>query len=411
MTNRVIHLTYDYIPRPIWGVGWHIFDLVKSLNKKGTHSIVATRNPFNLPQVSKEHDAMVIRSDHFLDSNLVSNPLLPNDAYIDFDLTMSWNLRFSQDIINYLSEKRISPEVVHNHGWMTWMAAKRIADFFRIPIVSSYHFFERQYAQTLNDTTLIDAQDIYRIEDLSLAQSNKIILFSKSIQKTLYEYYSVPHKKNIRVVTQGIDLTEVQKYKSNQLQKSKKGKINILFVGRLVAEKGIEILLPIAQKICKENPYVFFSIAGSGPGLHRLKKKYAGSKISFLGHISKTKLYEKYANTDILCHPSLTETFGLVLAEAMAFGIPVVTTYGHTMPNYVVNEKTGLLVKLNYDNNTIRFSQESLYRALKRLIKDADLRDKIGRNCSEYSRLHFSSDLMAERILEVYNETKQSFNT
>ena len=95
----------------------------------------------------------------------------------------------------------------------------------------------------------------------------------------------------------------------------------VLFVGRLAKQKGLENLLSVANEL-KD---VKFRIVGSGE-MEKILKKKASGNIEFLGFKSGRELYELYAHASVFCLPSLAETFGLVVLEAMASGCAIIST-------------------------------------------------------------------------------------
>jgi 1,2-diacylglycerol 3-alpha-glucosyltransferase len=105
----------------------------------------------------------------------------------------------------------------------------------------------------------------------------------------------------------------------------------LLFVGRVAHEKNIDFLLKVADRVRHEIPDVLFVIAGEGPARESLASEVAtlglGENVMFLGYLNRnTELNSCYCSADIFIFASRTETQGLVLLEAMAQGVPVVST-------------------------------------------------------------------------------------
>jgi glycosyltransferase involved in cell wall biosynthesis len=100
------------------------------------------------------------------------------------------------------------------------------------------------------------------------------------------------------------------------------GRTVVLFVGRLVWEKDLRTLAAASHILEQTKPEVAFVLAGDGPVREELRALMPGAL--FLGHISGMSLAEAYASSDILAFPSTTETFGNVILEALASGLPAV---------------------------------------------------------------------------------------
>lgn len=109
------------------------------------------------------------------------------------------------------------------------------------------------------------------------------------------------------------------------------GRPVLLTVGRLAIEKNIDFLLDVARRLAPEFPDLVFVIAGEGPDADRLKARVAQlglvGNVRFLGNLDRhTQLLDCYAAADVFVFASSTETQGLVLIEAMAVGVPIVST-------------------------------------------------------------------------------------
>lgn len=133
----------------------------------------------------------------------------------------------------------------------------------------------------------------------------------------------------IQIVPNGIDL---QKYKKSEARSLKTSKLQnsentVLFIGRLEKRKGVKFLLEAVKELQKTNPYIRLQIAGDGPDrlqLERYAREHA-VPAEFLGWINETDKLRLLHNARVFCSPArYGESFGIVLLEAMACGLPVV---------------------------------------------------------------------------------------
>lgn len=175
---------------------------------------------------------------------------------------------------------------------------------------------------------------------------------TEAVKKQLVEYLNIPQEK-IVVVYHSFDDSVF-----NDNLRSDKEQINVIFVGRLVIEKGIDDYLSIA----KQNPRINFLIIGDGPEKEKIKSIINSEKnISFIGFVSdKNILSSYYKSSDFILLPSKRnlvweELFGMVLIEAMACGcIPICTD--HTGPKTILNNSAlykNIYDEINFVNNTI----------------------------------------------------------
>lgn len=395
---NVLQLSIDYPPASRWGMGYSVFELVHELAKHCAVS-VGTRYS-NYPSKSNSKNSGLIYSDKFWDINLLINKYQPRDSYVDFELLQSWNLLLANKIISEYTSKHQRPSLVHNHNWQTFETAKIISRHFGCPIVSSIHFMEKQYNKTGNICTQADFKDIVELENQILSLSKKIILFSESSRGLLVEHYGFKDINKTEIIPHGINLNEVSKHTTKILNTKQQ---NIIFVGRLVPEKGVESVLKAAIFVSKKVPNIKLNIVGDGYLYPYLKSKFSDSFINFTGNISKAELYDLYNQSDILCFPSLTESFGLVTAEAMSFGVAIIASAGKTVANIISNGETGITVNLKYGDVT-EIDQDDLNQKLYTILTDNKLRANLQKNARQHALKHFDIKTEVKRVLSVYKD-------
>jgi len=196
----------------------------------------------------------------------------------------------------------------------------------------------------------------------------------------------------------GVDL---KKYK--KIKKLKKNKI-ILFVGRVLKEKGICEFIKSALNLKKKYPKWRFVVAGatdykksSNISFQLLEKYKNSSSIEFLGH--KKNIYSLYKKTAIVCLPSYREGLPKSLCEAAACGLPVVTTNVIGCKSAVIKKKTAELCKPK--------SVNSLQKKIELLINSHRLRSKYGKNGLILAKKRFDIKIITNQILFIY---KNLFN-
>ncbi|MCA1806718.1 MAG: glycosyltransferase family 4 protein, partial [Actinobacteria bacterium] len=160
--------------------------------------------------------------------------------------------------------------------------------------------------------------------------------YTKSIIKYLHELTAVSSAasdyiasltyRDIAIIPNGIDL---KKYTSvaRKPKASSKAK-TIVFIGRLERRKGVMYLIKAFEELVKVDKDVELHIAGAGPDTRRLRsyvEDYGIERVTFHGYVSEQKKIELMRNATVLCSPALYgESFGIVLLEAMALGVPIV---------------------------------------------------------------------------------------
>lgn len=146
-----------------------------------------------------------------------------------------------------------------------------------------------------------------------------------------------------------------------------------LYVGRLAAEKGIAALLPLAGAGGDRH----VALVGSGPARDELAHAFAGSQATLAGPMAGAELAAAYASADVFVFPSVTDTLGLVLLEAMASGLPVVAARTPAAEHLMAQAPAGRLFDLGEPETLIRAVDCSLGTPVDRLRLAANAREVV----------------------------------
>ena len=163
----------------------------------------------------------------------------------------------------------------------------------------------------------------------------------------------------------------------------------VLAVGRLSAEKGLDVLLRAADGLD-----VDVVLAGTGPEEQRLRA-LAGPHVRFLGHVDRDELPHLYASADMLAMPSRSEPWGMVLNEGALAGLPLVATDAAGAAHDLIEDgANGFRVPAG--------NAAALRDALRRLAEDPELRARMGVRSAEIGR-RFTPAAWADAVAEVVN--------
>ena len=187
------------------------------------------------------------------------------------------------------------------------------------------------------------------------------------------------HCKNVRYIPSvGVDINRIKELKIDKAAKRKEigvpeDKILVISAGELIERKNHEVIIRALGKL--QDPDIYYAIAGKGPLLDRLKQVSAevgiADRVLFLGF--RTDVFELYHAADISAFPSKIEGLGLAGVEAMAAGIPLVSSNVHGILDYVIDGKTGYAVPPN--------DIDGFASALEKLAHDPALRESMRQNC------------------------------
>ena len=256
------------------------------------------------------------------------------------------------------------------------LAALAIAKILKLPISGTYHTAIPQYVQILTGDS--------NIEDLAwkfvLWYYNQMDVIYAPSQSTCDELVERGIKRDkIRVYPRGIDVDEFNPANRNGLLQKWfdiNDGINLLYAGRVSKEKNIHLLGQAFERISKIRPDVNLVVVGDGPYLHAMQQSMEGLPCYFTGYVQGKKLSELYASADLFLFPSTTDTFGNVVLEAQASGLPVIVTDSGGPCENVIDGKTGLVIGSD--------DAEALYDAMKSLIDNPDRTQVMGCAARQY---------------------------
>ena len=232
------------------------------------------------------------------------------------------------------------------------------------------------------------------IEKKAYLKSDAVLAPSQYSKNVLCKIYSIPQEK-VKVVPHGVDIS---KFSTTAMKKSKK--IRLLFVGPLEERKGIKYLIEAFALVKNEHKNVELVLLGSGSQEKKLKelvnKLNLTEFVEFAGYIDgwSSDFVDYYNSSDIFVFPSLKEGFGMVIVEAMACGLPVISTNTSAIPEVVGD--AGILVEPR--------NSQALVNAIILLIEDEKLRNKLSERGRKRVEENFTWEKVIERTLEAYSK-------
>jgi glycosyltransferase involved in cell wall biosynthesis len=257
------------------------------------------------------------------------------------------------------------------------LAALAVAKILKLPLTGTYHTSIPQYAQILTGDSVI--------EDLAwkyvlwyYGQLDMIYAPSQSTCDELIERGIDPEK--IRIYPRGIDVDQYHPSKRNGVLKKWfdiSGGTNLIYVGRVSKEKNMHLLADAFARLSREKTDVRLVVVGDGPYLHAMQQTMEGLPCYFTGYVKGEKLSELYASADAFVFPSTTDTFGNVVLEAQASGIPVIVTNSGGPCENMIPGETGLVVPAD--------STEALLEAMRTMVDDQPRTRAMGRAARRYT--------------------------
>jgi glycosyltransferase involved in cell wall biosynthesis len=247
------------------------------------------------------------------------------------------------DIIRHVFERGYT--VIHSStpGPMG-LAALLAARILGLPIHGTYHTQIPQYARQLTgDDQMEDLVWKYTIWYYN--QMDTVFAPSQATADELARKGVDPAK--ITVYPRGVDTGMYHPDKRNGFLErfGVSGGVNLLYAGRLSKEKNLELLAEAFKRLSREGGGYNLILAGDGPMLGELKQSLAGERAVFTGFLTCEELAACYASCDLFVFPSLTDTFGNVVMEAQASGLPVIVGDAGGPRENVAHGETGLVLQ------------------------------------------------------------------
>jgi len=210
-----------------------------------------------------------------------------------------------------------------------------------------------------------------RWEHRNTERADRVIVPSRYSAAVAAAVYGVPATR-MAVVPEPIDLAEWRR-RFAAAGSGERERPTVLTVARLYPRKRVDDLLEAAALLRQRIARVQFRIVGEGPEGSRLRALHGrlglGDTVVFLGHVDRDTLALEYSRARCFCLPTVQESFGLVFAEAMAAGLPVVACRAAAVPEVVRDGETGLLVPPR--------TPTAIAAALERMLGDDGMRKEM----------------------------------
>lgn len=338
-----------------------------------------------------------------------------------------WYLRDIPDILKEIS--KMDPDVLHANsiGWIT--AGAMVKRSLAIPLIVTFQGAEGSacpkgtclnsswelcygynfskckkcigsFLQSLNVNIQI------RVQRWASKYVDAVIAVSNFVKQVLKQ--SFPNVKNIFTIPNGVDTEKfkpIDRSKARDILGVPRDKRVILFVGRLVREKGLEVLLKAMPLVLKSFPDTICVVCGSGRDESYFKTMSCslgiGENVIFKGYIND--IVCAYSAADCAVVPSIwPDPCPHVPIEAMACACAVIASDVGGISEIIVNGKNGMLVKAN---NVI-----SLAEAIIDIIGDAALQESLGTTGRRYAVKLYDWDVVYRRILAVYRSARAQYS-
>ena len=383
----VMMLSWEFPPRVIGGISPHVYFLSKSLVKNGVKVYVVTCDFPGAPAHETVDGVEVYRIDSYKN---------PSPDFATWVYLMNLNMQKEAAALAAKLSDKI--DVFHAHDWLVATAGIGLKHVFRKPLLVTMHSTEIGRRDGIHTAT---EKMISETEAWLTYEAWKVICCSQYMVSHVKWAFGLPDDKLVMVPngvnTQVYENAQKQDCASFRLKFALPEEKIVLFVGRLVYEKGAHVLINAIPKITgKVNAK--FVIVGSGYMKDQLsnivKSMGLEHKVLFTGFVDEETLLRLQSCADVSVVPSLFEPFGIVALEAMAAKSAVVVSDTGGLGEIVDHDVTGVKV---YPNNT-----DSLAWGVIKVLTDEKYRNSLRENAYQRTQEKYDWEKIAQQTKQIY---------
>lgn len=397
-TLNIMMFSWEFPPRVIGGISPHVYFLSKSLAKIGVKVHVVTCDFPGAPS-QEEIDGVEV---HRIDSYKNPSPDFATWVYL-------MNLNMQKEAAAIAAKLPEPIDVFHAHDWLVATTGIGLKHVFRRPLLVTMHSTEIGRREGLHTTT---EKMIHETEAWLTYEAWRVICCSDYMVQHVKWAYGLPDDK-LTMIPNGVSPHVYDKLENQDLVAFRKtyalpNEKIVLYVGRLVYEKGVQILINAVPKVVSKVDAKFV-IVGSGYMQEQLsnivKSMGLEHKVLFTGFVEEQDLLKLQKVADVSVVPSMFEPFGIVALEAMAAKSPVVVSDTGGLSEIVDHDITGVKV---YPNNT-----DSLAWGITKILSDGNYAKFVRENAYKKILEKYDWNKIAHQTRTIYEavlgEYKESF--
>lgn len=388
MKNKlsVMMFTWEFPPRVIGGISPHVFFLSKSLAKTGVKVYVVTCDFPGAPAHEVIEGVEVYRVDSY------KNPAPDFATWVYL-----MNLNMQKEAAAIVRNLKDEINVFHAHDWLVATAGIGLKHVFRKPLFVTMHSTEIGRRDGLHTDT---EKMIHETEAWLTYEAWKVICCSNYMVSHVRWAFGLPEDKLI-MVPNGVNVSvydnigkDLSSFRAKYALPEEK---IVLYVGRLVYEKGIHVLINAVPKVL-DKVNAKFIIVGTGymkeQLLNIVRSMRLEHKVLFMGFIDDETLLRLQKCADVSVVPSLFEPFGIVALEAMAAKSPVVVSDTGGLSEIIDHDTTGFKA---YPNNP-----ESLAWGINKILLDENYKKCIMENAYKKVQEKYDWQKIAQQTKAMY---------
>lgn len=375
---KIVMFTNTYTPH-VGGVAGSVEQLVRKCRSKG-HQIYVVAPEF--PEMPED------------EKNVIRTPAIQNFNGSDFSVS----LPIPSNMRKILTE--FNPDIIHtHHPYLLGDAALRYSAYHNLPLVFTHHTMYEKYTHYVPTDSPAMRRFVIELTRRYVNLCDHIIAPSDSVAKILEDRGA---ETDITVIPTGVDYNKFSSGDGAAVRNElgiPSDAFVIGHVGRLAPEKNLAFLAKAVTEYLKTEDNGYFIVVGNGPSRENMQAVFQGAgvadRVHFMGTKQAQELVNFYHSMDVMAFTSKSETQGMVLAEAMAAGVPVVALDAPGARDIVKNNVNGFLVQ----NEEIPDFIEALEKVNRENPKTTDeWQQEIDKTARE-----FSAGQTTRKVLKLYD--------
>jgi len=271
-------------------------------------------------------------------------------------------------MLDYIQRKRFTEVIISTPGPIG-LTALLAAKMLNLQTSGIYHTDFPQYVRILTEDSFLESVT-WRYMHWFYNQLDTVFVNSEEYRESWIKRGFDPEK--LKIFPRGLDTQLFHPTRRNPafFEKfgAKNGQVRLLYVGRVSREKDLDLLAEAYRRLRDEGLSIQLCVVGHGPYSREFSESLP--EALFTGYLTGKELAAAYASADIFVFPSTTDTFGNVIIEAQASGVPVIVSDSGGPKELVENDRNGLITKSH--------DVEDLIRAIRELVADPDRRKRMG---------------------------------
>ncbi|MFA5986981.1 MAG: glycosyltransferase [Parcubacteria group bacterium] len=336
------------------------------------------------------------------EKNVFRYPSIDVPTKVDFSLVVPYAPK-----IDAVLEK-LQIDIVHaQHPILLGSTARKWAKKKNVPLIFTWHTLYDLYTHYMPFVPQHVSGKVAIHNAVSYANACDHVIVPTPIIYRAIRDFGVVHDR-ISIIPSGVDeelFADPQGEKIREKYHYTKKDLVLVTVSRLTEEKNVVFLAQSVAEILQKNPHVKFLCAGEGDLLDEMQDIFVQKKVServiFAGVVQRSDVKDYLAAGDIFVYASTSETQGTIVTENMYVGKPIIAVGVNGVKDLVEHEINGLETKEDH----------SFVDAIQRMIDDAELRDRMGRNAARIAREKYTATVCAKKLLATYYAVIEKYHS